>query len=355
MAWQFPSIFAALRKNHLPRLTPHQTTHRRQFSHLGTAVLTKSLSPQSFSRYSASHNTTLLTRQRSHHTCRRHPLRSRLHGRWQLSIRYSQTKPCLSGSERWMIWARLSTLLFWSEGSRRGRTSSTWWRLIAIVGSFCCIHTGCIVLTSSSGRRTEEIWDTATFIERSKAYIGTIPQFVKGRFRNITALPQRHAKNALHWLALRHVPNFASISSQWSSELTAYIHFIAKQFDDLQPSRYDRHKLTDSELSLFYEAIIENADEDIDNTKQHFVAWLLAYFTAVRPGSMTVCNDYGKGARFGSIDNGKERPADETLRWSDLKWVRYPRGIGVNITFRFLKSQRDPYSEHQAIGQCSSI
>ena len=163
-----------------------------------------------------------------------------------------------------------------------------------------------------------EIWDTTTFIERSKVYIGTIPHLSKGRVENITAQSLHHAKNALHRWATTLVPNFTSISSEWSQELTAYIHLVAEQFD-LQSSRSDKYKLTDSELSLFYEAIMEKTDEDIDNTKQHFVAWLLAYFTAVRPGSITVCKGYEKDASSGSYDDGKIYPEDVTLRWSDLK------------------------------------
>ena len=127
--------------------------------------------------------------------------------------------------------------------------------------------------------------------------------------------------------------------------MTAYIHLVAEQFF-LQSSRSDKYKLTDSELSLFYEAIMEKTDEDIDNTKQHFIAWLLAYFTAVRPGSITVCKGYEKDASSGSYDDGKIRPEDVTLRWSDLKWVRYPHGIGVSFTFRFLKSRKNACSEH---------
>jgi hypothetical protein len=71
--------------------------------------------------------------------------------------------------------------------------------------------------------------------------------------------------------------------------------------------------------------------------------------------SMTICKGYEKDASFGTYDDQKTRPEDETLRWLDLKWVRYPHGIGVNITFCFLESQRNPYSDHEGIDKCSSI
>ena len=97
-------------------------------------------------------------------------------------------------------------------------------------------------------------------------YIGTIPHLSKGRVENITAQSLHHAKNALHWWATTLVPNFTSISSEWSQELTAYIHLVAEQFD-LQSCRSDKHNLTDSELSLFYEVIMEKTDEDIDDNE----------------------------------------------------------------------------------------
>jgi hypothetical protein len=152
---------------------------------------------------------------------------------------------------------------------------------------------------------------------------------------------------------MRLIPNFINIFGKWHSELTAHIHLVAIDFE-LSACKYEKHNLTDSELSLFYDGIL-NSDEDVDNLKQHFVAWLLTYFTAVRPGSMTVCKGYEKGASYGLQDDRRTRPDDETLRWSDLKWVRYPHGIGVNITFRFLKNARNPYSQKNVTGKCSAI
>jgi hypothetical protein len=199
--------------------------------------------------------------------------------------------------------------------------------------------------------KIEDIWNTATFIERSKAYVSVIPHFAKGRFGKITAEPLWHAKYALYWWAMRLVPNFVSIYGKWHADLTAWIHLIAIT-NELATTKYQKNNLTDSELSLFYDAIMKKTSDigNIDNIKQHFVAWLLAYFTAVRPGSMTVCKGYEKGASLG-LHDGKTRPEDETLRWSDLKWVRYPHGVGVNITFRFLKNARNPYGSKRVMGK----
>lgn len=139
-----------------------------------------------------------------------------------------------------------------------------------------------------------------------------IPNLAKGRFGNITASPLWHAKYALQWWAARLVPNFATVFSKLDAETTAHIHLICIQFD-LESRKYEKHNLTDSELSLFYDTILKS-DTDVDNAKQHFVAWLLAYFTAVRPGSITVCKGYEKGASLRLQDDRKTRPDDETLR-----------------------------------------
>lgn len=198
------------------------------------------------------------------------------------------------------------------------------------------------MLTTIPVTDVNDIWNLSTIIERSKLYIGALPHFAKGRFGTITAHPLWHAKNALYWWAMRLIPNFPSIFGKWHSELTAHIHLVAIQFE-LETRKYEKYNLTDSELSLFYDAIL-NSNEDVENLKQHFVAWLLAYFTAVRPGSMTVCKGYEKGASLGLSEDRKTRPEHETLLWSDLKWVRYPHGIGVNVTFRFLKNSRNAYT-----------
>jgi hypothetical protein len=230
---------------------------------------------------------------------------------------------------------------------------NTWRLCLVLLQPERLRHCNCIVLTPLRVSEDSEIWTLETIIERSKLYIGAIPHYAKGRFGKITSFPLWHAKHALYWWAMRLIPGFITIFGKWHSVLTAHIHLVAIEFE-LQTSKYEKHNLTDSELSLFYDAI-EKSDEDIDNLKQHFVAWLLAYFTAVRPGSMTVCKGYEKGASYGLQDNRKTRPNDETLRWSDLKWVRYPHGIGVNITFRYLKNARDAYSQKVVMGKCSAI
>jgi hypothetical protein len=148
--------------------------------------------------------------------------------------------------------------------------------------------------------KIEDIWNTATFIERSKSYISVIPHFAKGRFGKITVQPLWHAKYALYWWAMRLVPDFMSIYSKWHADLTAWVHLSAIDCE-LQTMKYDKHNLSDSELCLFYDAIMKKTHGvgNIDNVKQHFVAWLLAYFTAVRPGSMTGCKGYEEGASLG--------------------------------------------------------
>lgn len=215
------------------------------------------------------------------------------------------------------------------------------------------IQRSCVALTAFLVTEEHDIWSLTTIIERSKIYIGLIPNFAKGRFGTITAKPLWHAKHALYWWAIRLIPDFINIFGKWHSELTAHIHLVSIEFE-LQTVKYEKYNLTDSELNLFYD-VISKSDDDIDNRKQHFVAWLLAYFTAVRPGSITVCKGYEKGASYGLQDDRKTRPEDETLRWSDLKWVRYPHGLGVNITYRFLKNARNPHSQKIVMSKYLSI
>ena len=49
------------------------------------------------------------------------------------------------------------------------------------------------------------------------------------------------------------------------------------------------------------------------------------------------------GSSLSLADDSMVREEEETLRWRDIEFVRFPHGIEVKIEFRFLKQQRDPH------------
>lgn len=191
------------------------------------------------------------------------------------------------------------------------------------------------------------------------------------------------------------------IYPNWHGQLVAHIQFIGHTHG-LEQTHRKKNNLTDGELVLFYRQVTA-FHQGVDNWKQHYLAWLLVskpggwqhlsipewwghsefaildsplearllgmlslscslpkrqhladfrqvYITGVRPGSFTVCPGYEKGADLGQ---GLKRPEDETLRWSDIAFFRYPDkdGIAARVTFKFLKNQRNPYTNHMIEGK----
>lgn len=97
---------------------------------------------------------------------------------------------------------------------------------------------------------------------------------------------------------------------------------------------------------MFYRKILQ-MQTDVLNMKQHFVARAMPYITSVRRGSFTVCPGFQKGA---DIEGGIVQPADETLRWSDITFVKPEAfaGITVQIAFRF----RRAIATHTSVSLC---
>ena len=191
---------------------------------------------------------------------------------------------------------------------------------------------------------TEAIWNDDTIIDRCKIFIGAIPQWAHGKLHTVVKTCSLwHAKDALYWWAVRLIPRFPIMHARWHQELVAHIHLTAITFS-LSTESYEKNNLTESELTMFYEAIA-NMYGDTRNWKQHCIAWSLVWCTAVRPGSITVCKGYEKGASQGTSNGESKRKEDETLRWRDITWVRYPHGIGANITYHYLKGHRNPYTQ----------
>ncbi|KAF1953205.1 hypothetical protein CC80DRAFT_507400 [Byssothecium circinans] len=137
----------------------------------------------------------------------------------------------------------------------------------------------------------EEVWNQGTFVTRSKEFLEGLLNISKGMFEEKI-----------------------QTSTLWDGELAIIFRFIMEQ-------KYG-----------------------VSNLKQHWAAMLLAWITAARPGSFTVCQGYEKGASLGVL--GRVRDTDESLRWSDVEFVHMKVGIAVRITFRYHKGYRDPNAEN---------
>jgi hypothetical protein len=187
-----------------------------------------------------------------------------------------------------------------------------------------------------------EKWNAATVVSWSKQYISGYVNVAKGRIsEKIQPATLHDAKDALYWWATRFIPGFSQLYLVWHTEMAAHLHYIAIK-ENLQTIHRPRHNLTDAELALFWNKL-STFTEDIANWKQHYIAWVLAYMTAARPGSFTVANGYEKGASLSNVDETLVRDEDATLRWADIEFRRMEGGIAVKITFRYDKAHHDPH------------
>ena len=104
----------------------------------------------------------------------------------------------------------------------------------------------------------------------------------------------------------------------------------------------EKNNLGDLELDLLWN-YVKNIKVGRVNFKQHYLAWVLAWITGVRPGSYTICSGYEKGAL---LADGTRRMTHETLLWSDCQFFRDDNGeIGIQITFRYSKGFRSPHTQ----------
>jgi hypothetical protein len=143
-------------------------------------------------------------------------------------------------------------------------------------------------------------------------------------------------KAAIQWSAIALIPGFSAIADVFHTRVSQHIHMTAA---DLKLSTEVRAKniLTDSELELFFAQIMRKTQR-VAGWKQTYVACVLAYITAARPGSFLVTKGYSQGAPMGGAGGaGLHRAESHTLRWKDIEWIRKPNGIAANITFRFAK------------------
>ena len=96
-----------------------------------------------------------------------------------------------------------------------------------------------------------------------------------------------------------------------------FIHQIATT-QRLTTASRPKHFLSENELLMLFQVVMD-ADRGVKNLKQHYAAWLLAWTTGCRPGSITVGRGYGKDDM---MTDGTPRGVDETLRWSDVEFLK---------------------------------
>ncbi|KAF2656801.1 hypothetical protein K491DRAFT_777681 [Lophiostoma macrostomum CBS 122681] len=188
------------------------------------------------------------------------------------------------------------------------------------------------------------MYDISTITERTKEFLAVYALSAEARMgRRLKASILMSRKQDLFWWIVRFIPSFYTMYLAWHLETEAYIHMIAI-VEDLPTHRLKKNDLGDVELSLFYGAVLAKRSHVLD-WQQHYTVWVSLYITGTRPGSITVCPGYERGAELGL---GIRRTEDETLRWSDVDWIRFDNGIGVRVTLRYLKMYRRPHKRYTA-------
>ncbi|KAK6429522.1 hypothetical protein LTR95_014330 [Oleoguttula sp. CCFEE 5521] len=195
--------------------------------------------------------------------------------------------------------------------------------------------------------KSEEMWNSATFVEYTWQCLISMAKYAKGK---IADKPKAgilyQQKQGMYWWAVRLIPDWTSIYPRWHQISNAAIAKATLMYDFSSVWR-EKNNLTDLELNLFWD-YINKVQDGRENWKQHYVAWVLVWISAVRPGSFTVCPGYEKGALRA---DGTKRTVDETLYFRDLQFFRTEdSGIGVKITFRYSKGFRNPASQKNVEG-----
>lgn len=145
----------------------------------------------------------------------------------------------------------------------------------------------------------EDIWNSATIVQRTKEYFGVLAEFSIGRLGDkVKAGSLWQQKHGLYWWASVLMPDFNVVWQKWHEEASRHIHFIAVKYG-LSTAAYAKNNLSDPELALIFRYIMEQ-DYGVANLKQHWAAMLLAWVTGARPGSFTVSKGYRKGTSLGN-------------------------------------------------------
>lgn len=157
-------------------------------------------------------------------------------------------------------------------------------------------------------------------------------------------------KSALQFWIDTYTHNFRSIETDYHSRVSGHIHMVAVEQGLLTRSR-ERNELGELELGLMY-ARVMTLQESVLQTKQHYIAWVVAYITAARPGSITVSQGYQQGAPRGGAmsDSIPTRTEAHTPQWSDVKFERFEQNYSCLVTFRFNKGHQDPHRQSSRDG-----
>jgi hypothetical protein len=146
---------------------------------------------------------------------------------------------------------------------------------------------------------TEDIWNSATVILRTKEFLGAMAELSTGLLEDkVKAGSLWQLKHGLYWWASVLMPDFNVIWQKWHEEVSRHIHYIAVKYN-LGTTAHAKNNLSDAELALIFRFIMEQ-DYGVANLKQHWAAMLLAWVTGARPGSFTVSQGYHKGASLGN-------------------------------------------------------
>jgi hypothetical protein len=187
----------------------------------------------------------------------------------------------------------------------------------------------------------------SSIVDRSKQFLGGLAASSDGLFNEkVKASSLWIAKHCLYWWAVRFIPDFSTVYHDWHAQTVEHVHYIAIK-EGLSTHFYEKHNLTDVELALFYQHVMQ-LQYGVDNAKQHIVAMMLAWTTSARPGTFTISRGYEKGAETGVA--GIFREYAQTLYWKDVNFHRLDDGsIAVRVTLRFHKGYRNPHDEEALV------
>ncbi|KAI4659280.1 uncharacterized protein J4E78_005706 [Alternaria triticimaculans] len=114
---------------------------------------------------------------------------------------------------------------------------------------------------------TEDIWNSATFIPRTKKFLGAMADLSTSHPSDkIEAGSLWQLKHGLYRWASILLPNFNTMWQKWHEEVCRHIHFVAVQYD-LDLASNAKNNLSDPELALIFRIIMERDYGDA-NLKQ---------------------------------------------------------------------------------------
>ncbi|KAI4930244.1 hypothetical protein J4E85_004869 [Alternaria conjuncta] len=175
---------------------------------------------------------------------------------------------------------------------------------------------------------------------------GVLHDKVKASFIQIPMVGTLYMyKYSLRFWVDRYTLDFESIQTEYYCRVLRHIHMVAVE-QDLPTGSREKNELGEFELGLMYMEAMA-LQEGVLQTKQHYLAWVLAYITGARPGTFTVGTGYHKGAPLGSAMSHTmpTRAVSHTLRWADIKFDKFEQEYCCILTFRFLKGSHDKYKE----------